>query len=144
MFTTQEYATDPYILQNLPSDAGWQNETDEDREWRYALSDFFDKVKPVVNEMIDSERGVLTRRQQEAVYLYFICNLSQEEVARRMELSQSTVSRHIFGTSRNNKTVGGAIPKLRKLCCTHKAPASITNALAQLEQTRTRRYAASA
>ena len=49
MFTTQEYATDPYILQNLPSDAGWQNETDEDREWRYALSDFFDKVKPVVN-----------------------------------------------------------------------------------------------
>lgn len=144
MYTSQEYSTDPYILQNLPADAGWQYETEEEREWRHALSEFFDQVKPVVTNMISGERAVLTQRQREAVYLYFVCNLSQEEVARRMELSQSTVSRHIFGTSRNNKTVGGAIPKLRKLCCTSQAPREICDALAQLNRNRSRRLAASA
>lgn len=140
MFPRQEYPTDPYILQNLPDNAAWQHETDDEREWRHALSEFFDKVKPVVFEMIGGEKGLLTKRQQQAVFLYFVCNLPQEEVARRMALSQSTVSRHIFGTSRNRKTVGGAIPKLRKFCCTRKAPVEITEALAELDRTRSRHY----
>ena len=139
MYTGQECATDPSILQNLPDNASWHFETDEEREWRWALADFFESVKPVVQTLMD---GHLTKRQQEAVHLYFVCGLSQEEVADRMELSQSTVSRHIFGTHRNHKTVGGAIPKLRKLCCTETAPPAVVEALTKLARHRTPRGAA--
>jgi hypothetical protein len=48
-------------------------------------------------------------------------------------LSQSTVSRHLFGTVRNGKKVGGAIPKLQKVVDRVRLE-PIENALATLKE----------
>ncbi len=86
-------------------------ETEEDRERRYALQDFFRGVLPSVKNLID---GRLTRRQREILRLYYFEGKTQEEIALLLNLTQSTVSRHLFGTVRNGKRIGGALPKLRK------------------------------
>jgi predicted DNA-binding protein (UPF0251 family) len=74
----------------------------------------------------------LTPRQREVLSLYYFDNLTQEEIAERLLLSQSTVSRHLFGTTRNGRKVGGAIPKLRKAIDATGEP-RIMRALAQLK-----------
>ncbi len=98
-------------LESLPANRGLWFETEEDRGRRYAFQDFFQEVKPVVRTMID---GGLTKRQSEVVKLYYLHNKTQEDIAAILSLSQSTVSRHLFGTVRRGKKVGGAIPKLKK------------------------------
>jgi len=107
-----ELPTGSEFLENLPSSRALWFETDEDRERRYAFEDFFEEVRPFVHELID--RG-LTRRQQEIVTLYYVHGKTQEDIATILDLTQSTVSRHLFGTMRRGKKVGGALPKLRKL-----------------------------
>ncbi|HIA48681.1 MAG TPA: sigma-70 family RNA polymerase sigma factor, partial [Candidatus Hydrogenedentes bacterium] len=57
----------------------------------------------------------LTQRQMEVVKLHYLYGKTQEDIATILDLSQSTVSRHLFGTVRGGKKVGGAIPKLRKV-----------------------------
>lgn len=86
-------------------------ETEEDRERRYALQDFFRGVLPSVQSLIE---GRLTRRQREILRLYYFEGKTQEDIALMLNLTQSTVSRHLFGTVRNGKRIGGALPKLRK------------------------------
>jgi RNA polymerase sigma factor (sigma-70 family) len=56
----------------------------------------------------------LTARQREIVELYFYRNLTQQEIARELGLSQQVVSKHLFGVLRNGSRVGGAMAKLRK------------------------------
>ena len=105
-------------------------ETDEDRDHRYTMDDFYRSVKPYVSELISKS---LTKRQREVVSLYFMHGKTQEDIAAILELSQSTVSRHLFGTVRNGKKIGGAIPKLRKVVEKNRLP-QINVALSQLQQ----------
>ena len=107
-----EIPTDFATLDRVSASAGMWFETETDRERRYAMKDFFAEVSPVVREIID---GTLTRRQGEVLKLYYFYGKTQEDIAVILDLTQSTVSRHLFGTSRGGKKVGGAIPKLRKV-----------------------------
>lgn len=106
-----EIPTQFAYLDNISSDRALWFETEEDRERRHALQEFFRSVLPFVNEIIDAR---LTARQREILRLYYFCNKTQEDIAAMLNLTQSTVSRHLFGTVRNGKKVGGAIPKLKK------------------------------
>ena len=115
-----EVQTGSRYLESLPASRGLWFETEEDSERRHAFKDFFQEVRPVVDSMIDSK---LTRRQQEVVKLYYFYNKTQEDIAAILDLSQSTVSRHLFGTVRHGKKVGGAIPKLRKVIFKANHPA---------------------
>jgi RNA polymerase sigma factor (sigma-70 family) len=66
-----------------------------------------------INELIRTE---LTARQRQVVRLYFLAELTEQEVACRLDIPQQVVSQHLFGIIRNGKRIGGAIPQLRKLC----------------------------
>jgi RNA polymerase sigma factor (sigma-70 family) len=66
-----------------------------------------------VNGLIRTE---LSARQREAVRLYYFASLTEEEIGRRLGIPQQVVSQHLFGILRNGKRVGGAVPRLRKLC----------------------------
>ncbi len=107
-----EISTGSEYLENLPSSRALWYETQEDRSRRYAFREFFEEVSPVVHGFIGAN---LTKRQQEVVQLYYLHGKTQEDIATILELTQSTVSRHLFGTMRRGKKVGGAIPKLRKV-----------------------------
>jgi len=107
-----EIQTGSEYLESLPAERGLWHDTEEDRERRYAFQSFFQSVKPEVFSLIENR---LTQRQREVVKLYYLYGKTQEDIATILDLSQSTVSRHLFGTSRGGKKVGGAIPKLRKL-----------------------------
>lgn len=107
-----EVSTGSEYLENLPASRGLWFETEEDRQRRYAFRDFFQDVRPVIFDLIDSE---LTRRQKEVLRLYYLYGKTQEDIATILDLTQSTVSRHLFGTVRQGKKVGGAIPKLKKI-----------------------------
>jgi len=87
-------------------------ETEVDRERRHAMREFYQSVGPAVSELLEKR---LTKRQREILTLYYLHGKTQEDIAAILDLTQSTVSRHLFGTSRGGKKVGGAIPKLRKL-----------------------------
>lgn len=106
-----EIATDSVFIEGLPAESALWFETEQDRERRYALQDFFREVMPAVQQIIDAR---LTRRQREILRLYYLCNKTQQEIAAELNLTQSTVSRHLFGTVRKGKRVGGALPKLQK------------------------------
>lgn len=106
-----EIPTEQAALERLAVSDGIWYETEMDRERRYAVKDFFSRVGPIVSTMIDSR---LTRRQREIVRLYFYYGKTQEDIAAMLNLTQSTVSRHLFGTVRGGKKIGGAIPKLRR------------------------------
>jgi len=107
-----ELPTDSATLDRVPATQALHYEDETDRERRYAFQDFFEEVRPAVEELIEDR---LTQRQREIVLLYFFYGKTQEEIAVILDLTQSTVSRHLFGTKRGGRKVGGAIPKLRKL-----------------------------
>lgn len=125
-----EISLDSAYLENLPAQRALWFESENDRERRYAFGDFFEEVKPIVRGMIDSR---LTKRQQEVVKLYYLYGKTQEDIAVILDLSQSTVSRHLFGTARRGRKVGGAIPKLRKVINGEKSM-SIDSALSRLRE----------
>lgn len=66
-----------------------------------------------VLELIQTE---LTQRQQEVVQLYYLAGLTETRIAERLNIPQQVVSQHLHGIVRHGKRVGGALPKLRKLC----------------------------
>jgi len=107
-----EVQTSSQFLESVPVERSPWFETEEDRQRRHAQQEFFATVAPVVRDLVDSK---LTKRQREIIGLYFFQGKTQEEIAEALNLTQSTVSRHLFGTVRNGKKVGGAIPKLRKV-----------------------------
>lgn len=125
-----EIPTGSEYLEGLPADQGLWYSTDVDRERRYAFDDFFQSVKPVVYELIERK---LTGRQKEVVKLYYLYGKTQEDIATILDLTQSTVSRHLFGTVRGGKKVGGAIPKLQKLIEKDESN-TIAPALSQLRE----------
>ena len=107
-----EIPAEAAYIESVPAEKALWFETDVDRSRRHALNDFFASVLPAVHELIDEE---LTGRQKEVLKLYFFHGKTQEDIAEMLDLTQSTVSRHLFGTVRNGRKVGGAIPKLRKM-----------------------------
>lgn len=124
-----EIPIDSRLLERIPAERALWFETEEDRERRYAFEEFFGQMIPVVGEMIDGE---LTQRQREVVRLYYYHGKSQQDIAVILNLSQSTVSRHLFGTVRDGKKVGGAIPKLQKVI-EKKGPRQVGDALGVLQ-----------
>ena len=107
-----EIPTSSKYLENVPAECNLWFETEQDRERRYALQDFFQSVLPAVSGLIDTH---LTDRQRDILRLYYFKGMTQVEIAEELALTQSTVSRHLFGTTRGGKKVGGAIAKLRKV-----------------------------
>ena len=107
-----EIPTEMATLDRVPATQALYYESEDDRERRYAMQSFYEDVKPSVSDIIDK---CLTPRQKEVVKLYYYYGKTQEDIAVILQLTQSTVSRHLFGTVRSGKKVGGAIPKLRKL-----------------------------
>ena len=125
-----EIPLDAGHLEQIPAERALWFETAADRERRHALRDFFQAVLPAVRELIENE---LTERQREVLRLYYFEGHTQEDIAALLDLKQSTVSRHLFGTSRNGRKVGGAVPKLRKAIET-ESPEAIAGALARLQK----------
>ena len=124
-----EISTDSRYLESVPANRALWFETAEDRVRRHAFQDFFREVRPLVFKLIYSE---LTDRQREIVTLYYFQGKTQEDIAAILDLSQSTVSRHLFGTVRDGRKVGGAISKLRKVL-ERKAPRDVDRAFEQLQ-----------
>lgn len=125
-----EISTDAGRLDRFAASASPWFETDVDRERRYAMQDFYRTVGPTVRRLIDN---TLTRRQREVLHLYYIQGKTQEDIAGLLALSQSTVSRHLFGTVREGKKIGGALHKLRK-AIDRSENTEIDNALSALQQ----------
>lgn len=123
-----EVPMDAANLEQVPTEKALWYESETDRERRYALEDFFNSVQPVVEDLIEAH---LTKRQKEVLWLYFFYGKTQEDVGRLLALSQSTVSRHLFGTMRKGKKVGGALQKLRKVVANGNCT-PLNNALASL------------
>ena len=56
----------------------------------------------------------LTPKQRQIVELYFHKDMTQQEIAQELGLSQQVVCKHLFGVLRGGRRVGGAMTKLRK------------------------------
>lgn len=125
-----EIPTDSADLDRIPAQQALYFETEEEQYRRHAFQDFFTEVRPAVKDMVGS---LLTQRQREVVELYYMHQKTQEDIAVILNLSQSTVSRHLFGTVRGGKKVGGAIPKLRKAVDRDRSPL-ITTAYQSLQR----------
>ena len=106
-----EIPTDAALLDRVSTTKALGYDSDSDRASREAQREFFEAVAPAVRTLIES---ALTRRQREVLLLYYYFEKTQEDIATILQLSQSTVSRHLFGTVRNGRKVGGAIRKLQK------------------------------
>lgn len=125
-----EIPTEMKYLDRVNAADGLWYETEVDRERRHAMKDFYADVRTPVSHIINTK---LTPRQREVLQLYYYHGKTQEDIAAILNLTQSTVSRHLFGTVRGGKKVGGAIPKLRKAVDKAKDPA-ITRALGSLQR----------
>jgi len=124
-----EVGVDNATLEQVPEQNSLWYQTDIDRERSQAMREFFESVRPSVDQLIEAE---LTERQREVLKLYYFYNKTQEDIAAILNLSQSTVSRHLFGTPRSGKKIGGAIPKLRKVIDKGRDPA-VNSALDRLQ-----------
>jgi predicted transcriptional regulator len=125
-----EIPTDITTLDRVPAAKGLWFEDEVDRERRHAMREFFEQVAPAVESLIDEE---LTDRQREVVKLYYFYGKTQEDIAEILDLTQSTVSRHLFGTVRDGRKVGGAITKLRKAIDRNRDD-NISHALSSLQE----------
>jgi DNA-binding CsgD family transcriptional regulator len=59
---------------------------------------------------------VLTARQREVVLMYFFEGVNQSQIAKRLGVTQQSVSEHLYGKTRSGRSVGGAIRKIRRAC----------------------------
>lgn len=107
-----EVGVDATTLDRVPAHQGLWFETEVDQARRHALKEFYAAVRPEVEAMVKTQ---LTERQREVIWLYYFHGKTQEDIAAILNLTQSTVSRHLFGTTRDGKKVGGALQKLRKV-----------------------------
>jgi len=100
-------------LEKMSNDVGLWFETREDQEQRYHWEDRVGQLMARLDTLIP--RG-LTQKQFEATILYFKFGKTQQEISEIMGISRRVVSQHLFGITRNGKSVGGAIKKIQKLC----------------------------
>lgn len=77
-------------------------------------TDQHDAARSALHERLRAAvEEALTDKQRAAVELYFFEGLPQEEVARRLGVSQQVIHRRIYGARRGGAVVGGAIRRLR-------------------------------
>lgn len=100
-------------LEKMSDDVGLWFESREDQEQRYHWEDRVGQLMARLDTVIP--RG-LTQKQFEATVLYFKFGKTQQEISEIMGISRRVVSQHLFGITRNGKSVGGAIKKIQKLC----------------------------
>lgn len=106
-----EVRVDQNILEQFSLEQNPHYETEEDVQARFRQRERISRLIPLVLKLMDE---VLTPRQREVVYLYFFRKMTEHEISQQLGISVPSVSQHLFGKSRGGKTVGGAIPKLRK------------------------------
>ncbi|MEA3366098.1 MAG: sigma factor-like helix-turn-helix DNA-binding protein, partial [Candidatus Hydrogenedentes bacterium] len=81
-----EIPTSSRYLENMPVESNLWFETEQDRERRYALQDFFQSVLPAINKLIEIQ---LTARQRDILRLYYFKGMTQVEIAETLSLTQS-------------------------------------------------------
>lgn len=57
----------------------------------------------------------LTPKQREVVEAYYFEGRSQREIAHELGVTQQVVQKRLFGARRNQRTVGGALARLREV-----------------------------
>ena len=75
-----------------------------------------DRNRETLQQVLELIRTELTARQRQVIQLYYLVGITENEVAQRLMIPQQVVSQHLHGILRNGNRVGGAVPKLRKLC----------------------------
>ena len=109
-----EVRLEPHDLAQYPNESGiWFDDIIEEEPNRHPPTR---PLHTLVNPIMDLIGQALTKKQREALLLYFMHDKTQEEIAEIMSISRRVVSQHLFGICRNGKQVGGAIKKIRKLC----------------------------
>lgn len=68
-------------------------------------------IAPLMKEVISHR---LTRRQRQAVILYYEEGQTQVQVANELGISQPTVNQHLRGKKRRGRIVGGALRRIEK------------------------------
>lgn len=126
-----EIPTDSNYLENIPNERSMWWQTEEDQKKALAMKKFFLTVKPAIEELIAS---LLTKRQREVITLYYFMGKTQNEIGDILNIKQSTVSRCLWGTCRQGKKVGGAIPKLKRAVNQANCPPIIFEALEALQK----------
>lgn len=111
-----EVQLDQSDLEMMPDDVGLWYESPEDQNLRYKYEDRVRRLIPQIDTLLSRS---LTQRQFEAAVLYFKYGKTQREISEIMGISRRVVSQHLFGITRNGKSIGGAVKKLRKLCRKH-------------------------
>ena len=117
-----EVQIDHSDLEKVPNESGMWFESAEDREARYRWEDRIGQILPRLDILMGRS---LTQKQFKATILYFKHGKTQQEISEIMGISRRVVSQHLFGITRNGKSVGGAVNKLRKLC--HRSGISVQN-----------------
>ncbi len=64
----------------------------------------------------------LTPKQRQVIEAYYFEGLSQGEIARTLGISQQVVQKRIFGTSRGERLIGGALKRLKDALSPHLSP----------------------
>jgi RNA polymerase sigma factor (sigma-70 family) len=87
--------------------------------WTLGDSDFVtgsgDEEHEPRRELIDNAlRTVLTEKQRTVVEMFFFDGMSQGEIARTLGVSQQVIQKRLYGAVRSGRTIGGAIPRLRR------------------------------
>ena len=92
------------------SQATWYgyNSAHEARAERHRATD---EIMSVIKSIICSK---LTSRQREVLTLYFQERNTQVAIAKKLHISQPTVSQHLGGKKRHGKKIGGALRRIRK------------------------------
>lgn len=111
-----EIQLDQSNLEMMSDEVGLWYESPNDQILRYSWEDRVEQLIPQIDTLLDRS---LTQKQIEATVLYFKYGKTQQEISEIMGVSRRVVSQHLFGITRNGKSIGGAVKKLRKLCCEH-------------------------
>ena len=96
---------------NIPADLARWYEHNYSHQSRLRRQSIINEAIPIVNKIISTE---LTPRQRQVVLLYFGEQNTEVEIARKLRISQPTVSQHLNGKKRGGKKVGGAMRRIRK------------------------------
>ncbi len=103
--TYWEISVDPQVLARFPAA---QPDRPRDAEKQRLIDDAVVQLRVII-------QSGLTPRQREIVNAYFFEGRTEAEIAQQLGIAQQVVSKHLFGTLRAGRRVGGAMAKLRKL-----------------------------
>ena len=103
--TYWEIPVDPEVLARFPA---VEPERGRDPEKQRLIDEAVAQLHMIIQTR-------LTPRQREIVNAYFFEGRTETEIAERLGIAQQVVSRHLFGTLRAGRRVGGSMAKLRRL-----------------------------